>query len=289
MGEGKGVKNSPCLFPFFAFLLYEKEDLLPFWLTVLTAGLCFLMGCVVGSFLNVCIWRLPRGQSIVWPPSHCPHCDHRIGVRDNIPLLSYVLLRGSCRRCGATISPRYPAVEALTGALAVALFLVFGLTAQTAVFFVLFCLLIVESFVDLDQLLIPDKVTLPGILLGLGLNTLVAPRSVFGFLVGVVVGGAALFAVAILGELLFKKESMGGGDIKLAAMVGAFLGWKGVLLALFLAVLVGAIAGVALMISGLRKRWGHIPFGPFIAAGTILVVFWGESIARAYQKIFLLS
>ena len=262
---------------------------MPFWLTVLTAGSCFLVGCVVGSFLNVCIWRLPRGLSIVRPASHCPHCDQRITARDNIPLLSYLLLRGRCRHCGETISPRYPAVEALTGTLAVALFLVFGLTVQAVIFFILFCLLIVVSFVDLDQLIIPDKVTLPGILLGLAVNALVAPRSVLGFLFAALVGAAALLAVAILGELLFRKESMGGGDIKLAAMVGAFLGWKGVLMALFLAVLVGAIVGVVLMISGLRKRWEHIPFGPFIAAGTILVVFWGESMANAYQKIFLLS
>lgn len=262
---------------------------MPFWLMVLTAGLCFLVGCMVGSFLNVCIWRVPRGQSIIRPPSHCPHCEHRIAVRDNIPLLSYLLLGARCRRCGETISPRYPAVEALTGTLAVAIFLVFGLTAQAVIFFILFCLLIVVSFVDLDRLMIPDKVTLPGIVLGLVVNTLVAPQSVLGFLFGALVGAAVLFAVAVLGELLFKKESMGGGDIKLAAMVGAFLGLKGVLMALFLAVLVGAIVGIVLMISGLRKRWEHIPFGPFIAAGTILVVFWGERIARAYQKIFLLS
>jgi len=179
-------------------------------------------------------------------------------------------------------------VEALTGALAVTLFLVFGPTAQAAIVFVLFCLLVVVSFADLDRMVIPDKVTLPGILLGLTLNALVDPRSMLSFLSGAVVGGAALYGVAILGELLFKKESMGGGDIKLAAMVGAFVGWKGVLLSLFLAGLVGAIVGLVLMIVGLRKRGEHIPFGPFIAAGTILVVFWGEGISRAYWQLFLL-
>lgn len=258
------------------------------WLTVLTAGLCFLLGCVVGSFLNVCIWRLPRGQSLISPRSRCPHCRQRIAARDNIPLLSYLFLRGRCRRCGAPISPRYPTVEGLTGVLAVALFLVHGPTAQAAIFFVLFCLLVVASFIDLDRLVIPDQVTLPGILMGLSLNALLDQRSVPSFLLGALVGGVALYVVAILGELLFKKESMGGGDIKLAAMVGAFVGWKGVLLSLFLAVLVGAIAGIMLMMRGLKKRWDHIPFGPFIAAGTFLVVFWGEDIVCAYRQMFLL-
>ncbi len=259
-----------------------------FWIKVLVSGFCFLTGCVVGSFLNVCIWRLPRGLSIVRPRSRCPHCAGCIAPSDNIPLLSYLLLRGRCRRCAAPISPRYPAVEALTGVLAVILFLVFGPTAQAAILFVLFCLLVVVTFADLDRMVIPDKVTLPGILLGLALNALVEPRSVVSFLLGAVIGAAALLGVAILGELLFKKESMGGGDIKLAAMVGAFVGWKGVLLALFLAVLMGAVAGVTLIVLGLKKRWEHIPFGPFIAAGTILVVFWGEGLSRAYWQLFLL-
>jgi leader peptidase (prepilin peptidase)/N-methyltransferase len=179
-------------------------------------------------------------------------------------------------------------VEGLTGAWAVLLFVAFGPTAQTAILFVLFCLLVVASFSDLDRMVIPDKVTLPGILLGLVLNALVAPGAMVGFLLGAVVGAAALYAVAIVGEVLFKKESMGGGDIKLAAMVGAFIGWKMVLLSLFLAVLLGAVVGIALIVLGLRKRREHIPFGPFIAAGTILAVFWGEHMARTYQNIFLL-
>jgi len=261
---------------------------LTFWLTLFIAGLCFLLGCVVGSFLNVCIWRLPRGQSIIRPPSRCPRCGQRIVPRDNIPLVSFLCLRGRCRHCDAPISWRYPLVEGLTGAWAVLLFLAFGPTAQAAIFFVLFCLLMVASFVDVDRMMIPDKVTLPGIVLGLALNTLVAPRNIVTFILGAVLAAMALYAVAILGELLFKKESMGGGDIKLAAMVGAFIGWKGILLSLFLAVLLGSVVGIVLIVSGLRKRREHIPFGPFIAAGSILVVFWGEHIARTYQKIFLL-
>jgi leader peptidase (prepilin peptidase)/N-methyltransferase len=284
MGEGRGVKSFP-VFPLFSYLGH-KESLLDLWVTVLFSGLCFLTGMVVGSFLNVCIWRLPRGQSIVRPRSRCPHCGQGIAARDNIPLVSFLFLRGRCRRCKAPISRRYPSVEALTGALAVLLFLAFGPTAQTAVLFVLFCLLVVVSFADLDHMIIPDKVTLPGIILGLALNALLSPRSIGGFLLGAVVGAAALYVVAILGELLFKKESMGGGDIKLAAMVGAFVGWRGVLLSLFFAVLVGAMMGVSLMILGLKKRREHIPFGPFIALGTIVVVFWGESLVNAYLRAF---
>jgi leader peptidase (prepilin peptidase)/N-methyltransferase len=178
-------------------------------------------------------------------------------------------------------------VEALTGVSAMMLFLVFGATLQAATLFVLTCLLIVVAFVDLDRMVIPDKVTLPGIIIGLALNVLMAPGAIVGFLLGALVGGASLLVIAYLGELLFKKESMGGGDIKLAAMVGAFLGWKAVLLALFLAILVGAIVGITMIIIGLKERREHIPFGPFIAAGTILVVFWGETILKAYQKVFL--
>jgi len=242
---------------------------------------------MVGSFLNVCIWRLPRGESIVRPPSHCPNCGRRIAPWDNIPLLSYLILQGRCRGCKATISPRYPIVEAMTGVVAVVLFLAFGPSIQTVTLFILICLLMVVTFVDLDRMIIPDKVTLPGIVIGLALNVMMAPGAITAFLLGAVVGAASLLAVAYLGELLFKKESMGGGDIKLAAMVGAFLGWKAVLLALFLAVLVGAVVGITLIIIGIKERREHIPFGPFIAAGTILVVFWGETILKAYHKVFL--
>jgi leader peptidase (prepilin peptidase)/N-methyltransferase len=167
-------------------------------------------------------------------------------------------------------------------------FLTFGPTAQAAVFFLLFCLLVVVSFTDLDRMVIPDKVTLPGIVLGLALNALLVPGAIVTFLLGAVVGAVALYAVAILGELLFKKESMGGGDIKLAAMVGAFLGWKEVLLSLFLAVLAGAVVGIALIVLGLRERREHIPFGPFIATGTILIIFWGDYLIRTYQRVFTL-
>jgi leader peptidase (prepilin peptidase)/N-methyltransferase len=179
-------------------------------------------------------------------------------------------------------------VEALTGIIAVVLFLVFGLTIQMFTFFVLLCLLLVVTFSDLDRMVIPDSVTIPGIVLGLALNALMAPAGVWKYLLGAFVGGTALLGVAILGELMFKKESMGGGDIKLAAMVGAFVGLGGVLLSLFLAVLVGAVVGGVLVVTRLRGRWQHLPFGPFIAAGTLLTVFWGDELIRAYKGLVLL-
>jgi leader peptidase (prepilin peptidase)/N-methyltransferase len=261
---------------------------LTFWIKVIGSGICFLFGSLVGSFLNVCIWRLPRGESIVKPASRCPRCHSRIAPWDNVPLISYLLLRGRCRSCGERISARYPAVEALTGGLAALLFIVFGPSVQAAMLFILICFLIVATFTDLDRMIIPDWVTLPGILLGLMIHVLVSPGDIWRFLLGAVVGGAALFLVAFLGELIFKKESMGGGDLKLAALVGAFLGWQSVLLSLFAAVLVGALTGLTLIIIGLKERQQYIPFGPFIAIGTVVVIFWGGDVIRAYTNLVLL-
>jgi len=261
---------------------------LAFWIKVIGSGICFLFGSLVGSFLNVCIWRLPRGQSIVKPPSRCPRCRTRIAPRDNVPLISYLVLRGRCRNCGQHISIRYPVVEALTGALAALLFIVFGVTLQAATLFLLVCLLIVATFTDLDRMIIPDRITLPGIVLGLAINTMVSPGDIWRFLLGAVVGGATLLMVAFLGEMIFKKESMGGGDLKLAALVGAFLGWQSVLLSLFAAILVGALTGLALIVVGLKRRQQYIPFGPFIAIGTVVVIFWGSDIIRAYTDLLLL-
>jgi leader peptidase (prepilin peptidase)/N-methyltransferase len=179
-------------------------------------------------------------------------------------------------------------VELLTGGLAGLLFIVFGPSVQAVMLFILVCFLIVSTFTDLDRMIIPDRVTLPGIILGLAINALLSPGDIWRYFLGAVVGGAALLFVASLGELLFKKESMGGGDLKLAALVGAFLGWQSVLLSLFTAVLMGGLTGMALIIAGLKKRQQYIPFGPFIAAGTMVVIFWGADIVKAYSALVLL-
>ena len=259
-----------------------------FWIKAIGSGICFLFGSLVGSFLNVCIWRLPRGQSVIKPRSRCPRCQAWIASRDNIPLISYLILRGRCRGCGQRISIRYPVVEALTGALAALLFIVFGPTVQAATLFALICFLVVATFTDLDRMIIPDRITLPGIVLGLAINAMASPGDIWRFLLGAVVGGGTLLLLAFLGELIFKKESMGGGDLKLAALVGAFLGWQSVLLSLFAAVLAGALTGLALIIVGLKGRQQYIPFGPFIAIGTLVVIFWGSDIIRAYTDLLLL-
>lgn len=259
-----------------------------FWIKAIGSGICFLFGSLVGSFLNVCIWRLPQGQSIVRPGSRCPRCQVRIAPRDNIPLLSYLLLRGRCRSCGQPISARYPAVEALAGASAAGLFIVFGPTVQTAVFFALICFLIVATFTDLDRMIIPNWITLPGIVLGLSINALVSPGEIWKYLLGAVVGALSLLLIALVGEWIFKKESMGGGDLKLAALVGAFLGWQSVLLSLFTAILAGALTGTALIILGRKERQHYIPFGPFIAIGTMVAIFWGGDIIQAYTNLVLL-
>ncbi len=203
-------------------------------------------------------------------------------------MISYLILRGKCRSCGQPISARYPAVEALTGLSAAALFIVFGPTAQTAVFFVLICFLIVATFTDLDRMIIPNRITLPGIILGLLINTLISPGDIWKYLLGALVGAVSLLLIAFLGEWIFKKESMGGGDLKLAALVGAFLGWQSVLLSLFAAILAGALTGTVLIILGRKERQQYIPFGPFIAVGTMVAIFWGGDIIKAYTDLLLL-
>jgi len=261
---------------------------LTFWIKAISLGICFVFGSLVGSFLNVCIWRLPRGKSVVRPGSRCPRCQARIAPWDNIPLLSYLLLRGRCRNCGGPISIRYPAVEALTGISAAVMFIVFGFTVQAAVLFALICFLIVATFTDLDRMIIPNWITLPGIVLGLSVNALVSPGEIWRYLLGAAVGALSLLLIAFLGEWIFKKESMGGGDLKLAALVGAFLGWQSVLLALFAAILAGALTGTALIILGRKERQHYIPFGPFIAIGTMVAIFWGSDIIQAYTNLVLL-
>jgi leader peptidase (prepilin peptidase)/N-methyltransferase len=179
-------------------------------------------------------------------------------------------------------------VEALAGASAVVLFLVHGPTVEAAVFFALICFLIVATFTDLDRMIIPDWITLPGIVLGLSIHAVISPGEFWKYLVGAAVGGLSLLLIAFLGEWIFKKESMGGGDLKLAAMVGAFLGWQSVLLSLFAAILAGALTGTALIILKRKERQHYIPFGPFIAIGATVAIFWGGDIIRAYTSLVLL-
>jgi len=249
--------------------------------------LIILIGLALGSFLNVCIYRIPKKTSILFPGSFCPRCGAKIRSYDNIPLLSYIILKGRCRNCKAKISLQYPLVEFITSALLVLAYLRFGLTWDFVARSILILFMILTFFIDLKHRIIPDVLTFPGIILGFLLSFVVKSPSILNSLLGILVGGGMFYLAAILGELLFKKESLGGGDIKLAMMLGAFLGWQKILLVLLLSAFLGTlIGGAALFLSKDVKETRTIPFGPFLALGTVIAMFAGDAIISAYLKIF---
>jgi len=248
---------------------------------------CFLLGAAIGSFLNVCICRIPAGESVVFPPSRCPSCLKPIRWFQNIPVLSFLALRGRCASCGVSISLRYPLIEALSGLFFTLVFYRFGWQAVTLVYWLFVAALIVITFIDLDHQIIPDVISLPGIVVGF-LCAFVTPwLSWIDSLLGILLGGGSLYLVAVGYEMLTKKEGMGGGDIKLLGMIGAFLGWKAVLPVVFISSLLGTVVGVPLMLAKRADGKLAIPFGPFLAAAALLYVFWGPSLIRWY--IYLLG
>ena len=242
----------------------------------------FAVGAAVGSFLNVCIVRLPQGASLVTPGSHCPECRSPIRFYDNIPLLSYLVLRGRCRQCKARISPRYFVVEGLSAFMGLALYKTFGLSLEFAIYFVFFSALMVIIFIDLDTWTIPDIITLPGIVAGVAASFLLPRITWMQSLLGLAVGGGVLFALAATYQLLRKREGMGGGDIKLLAMIGAFLGLPGVVFTLLASSLAGSLAGVLLMFRDKSGGATRIPFGPFLALAAMSYVFWGQTVIDWY-------
>lgn len=245
----------------------------------------FIFGAVVGSFLNVCIFRIPAGRSIAFPPSHCLRCHAPIMWYDNIPMISYLILTGKCRKCKEPISFRYPMVELLTALLSLAAFIKFGLSADYFIYFAFIAALITITFIDLDHQIIPDVISLPGILVGFAASFVLIDITYMESLIGILAGGGILFVVAAGYELIAKKEGMGGGDIKLLAMIGAFLGWKGVLFTVFSGSLVGTIIGVALMMAQGKDSKYAIPFGPFLSMGALLYLFFGEAVIYWYLGI----
>lgn len=246
----------------------------------------FMLGSCLGSFLNVCIYRMPREASIVFPGSRCPHCEKPIAWYDNLPLVSYVVLGGACRQCRASILWRYPVVEALTGVATVAVFERFGVTAVSLIYLAFVCALIVASFIDFEFQIIPDEISLGGLVIGLALSlalpALHGTDSRFlafrSSIVGMAVGGGLLYGTGLLGDVVFRKESMGGGDIKLLAMAGSILGWKLVALTFFLAPMLALIPGLFVL---LLKKSHVIPFGPFLSLGLVIALFQGDAILRA--------
>jgi len=248
-----------------------------------TPFIAFIFGTCVGSFLNVCIYRIPRQKSILFPGSSCPACNHSIPFYLNIPILSYIILRGRCRHCQAPFSMRYPAVEAMTAVSAIVTAAHFGITAQGGVWFLFFSTLTVISFIDYDFQIIPDIISLPGI-------PIFALASIFmGYhpwkdsLAGILVGGGSLYGVAMIYYFVRKEEGMGGGDIKLLAMIGAATGWQGVIFTLFAGSLCGTIAGCAAMAikRSITPRL-RIPFGPYLSMGAIIYILKGEELIRWY-------
>ncbi|HSS77490.1 MAG TPA: prepilin peptidase [Thermoanaerobaculia bacterium] len=252
-----------------------------------------LLGLIVGSYLNVVIYRLPLGISTVLPRSRCPACGEAIRARDNVPVISFLLLRGRCRACGARISPRYPLIEAATGLLFLGSFLRFGIS-WAAVAGALFCSLMVAlALIDLDHMILPDVLTWPGIAAGILLQPLVTwarPgadlwRAMAGGVLGAAVGAGILLAVWGGWYLLRHEEGMGLGDVKMLAAIGAFLGWQGVLVSLFFGALSGAIVGLGVMAWRGGDLKSKLPFGTFLALGGLVALFAGERIVAAYVRL----
>ncbi len=246
------------------------------WLVV--AG---VFGACIGSFLNVVIYRLPLGQSIVSPPSRCPHCGYRLQWYDNLPIAGWLLLGGRCRECGSRISIQYPIVELITAVLFV---LVVWLTPPGPLMvtrLLLVCILIALFGIDLEHQILPNTITLPGIVAGL-LLSVIAPPGLRDAVIGVVLGGGILYAIAWAYYLWRREEGLGMGDVKMLAMIGAFLGWKAVLVTLVLSSFSGAVIGLALIVaqSGGMKR--ALPFGTFLAIGAVVAMFAGEPLVNWY-------
>ncbi|PLX96976.1 MAG: prepilin peptidase [Desulfuromonas sp.] len=248
--------------------------------------LVFVLGAVIGSFLNVCIYRIPARKSVVFPPSHCFKCDTSLRWYHNIPILSFLSLRGHCAFCGATFSWRYPAIETLNGALFCLVFYYARFSWVTLVLFLFVSALVVVTFIDLDHQIIPDVITLPGIPVGFLCSFVIPWVSWQDSLLGITVGGGSLFLIAFLYELLTKKEGMGGGDVKLLAMIGAFCGWKVIFPVIFISSLIGTLVGIPLMFFKKGDARMAIPFGPFLAVGTFVYIFWGEMLFRWYLMLF---
>ncbi len=252
----------------------------------------FAYGLIMGSFLNVCIYRIPKELSVVRPSSLCPSCGKSVKFYDNIPVLSYIILGGKCRSCGTRISARYPLVELLNAILYVIALNRFGISSLPVllVFCILLSALVVITFIDLDHQIIPDVISIPGIPIGILAGTFLLPDpfmrdEALGFvnsLLGFLAGGLGFYSIAVLGKLIFRKDAMGGGDIKLMAMIGAFLGWKGAVFTTFMGSLFGSVIGIGLIIIKGREWGARIPFGPYLALGAVASLFWGQEILTWY-------
>ncbi len=260
----------------------------PIWFIYLAVA---LFGACVGSFLNVCIYRLPRGQSIVTPRSHCTKCRKQIKWYDNIPIFSYIILLGKCRYCGRRISARYFIVELLTVAMSVVTFIHFQDIPKYLIYFCfLVAPLIVVAFIDLEHRLIPDIISIPGIAAGAMARLAFAEGSftpvILDIMLGILVGGGFLCVVGLGYEWMKKQEGLGGGDVKLACMLGAFFGWKAVIFILLMSSMLGSVVGLFLIFVLKKGAKYAIPFGPFLVAAAYINLFFGERILGWYLSLF---
>lgn len=267
-------------------------NVLPPDLRIFFTFMAFLGGACVGSFLNVCIHRIPRDRSIVRPQSHCPKCQTPIAWHDNIPILSYLLLRGKCRNCHAGISPRYAAVEALTAFLFLALWLEYGWSPLTPVYMLVAGGLILATFVDMEHMIIPDRVSIGGMLAGLVFSGLFPAlhgethvlSGLGASVIGLVVGAGSLWLVSVLGKMAFRKDAMGFGDVKLLGAIGAFMGWQGGLFTIMLSSLAGSLVGLLFILSGRREWQSRIPYGPYLALAASIWMVRGMEWWVAYVR-----
>lgn len=269
-------------------MFYSGEEILfeefmnPYW-----TGAFFILGAVFGSFANVVILRLPKSENIAFPASHCYNCKAPVKIYDNIPILSWLLLRGKCRACKANFSFRYCLVEIITGLLFAGAFVKLGWSWLLLEVLILFLGLVIVSFIDLDHFIIPDKISLPGIAIGLLGGLLNPERSFTDALLGMFLGGGFLWAVAYVYFLLKKEEGMGGGDIKLLAWIGAILGWMSVPFIILSSSILGSLVGVFMIVRHKGNMKTVIPFGPYIALGAVMYVLFGKEIGKWYISLFM--
>ncbi len=253
--------------------------------SVLPSVIAGMLGALVGSFLNVCIHRLPRHESVMAPASRCPSCATPIAWYDNVPVLSYLLLRGRCRSCGAGISCRYPIVELANAVGYGAIVWWFGMGWPAVAYALLLSALLVITWIDLAHQIIPDVITLPGIAAGLFCAATILPVGLINALLGLLLGGGLLWGLAWASPYLFGKEGMGGGDIKLLAMIGSFLGWQPTLLTIIVGAVVGSVIGIGLISLKLMRRDQYLPFGPFLALGALVAMFFHQDVLVWYQGL----
>jgi leader peptidase (prepilin peptidase)/N-methyltransferase len=246
----------------------------------------FLLGLAIGSFLNVCIYRIPLKKSLAYPPSSCPQCGERIRFYDNIPIISYIVLLGRCRGCGKPISIVYPLVELITGLLSLFLFVKYRLSHQYFLFLIFSASLIVISFIDLRHQIIPDSISLPGIVIGILVSLIFRDIKWYDSLIGAIVGGGILYIVAEGYFLLTGREGMGGGDIKLLAMIGAWMGWKAIPKIILISSLTGIIIGGTALLLTQKGMKTKIPFGPFLVLGALVYLFFKQPIDVFFNYYF---